>query len=477
MAPRPLLSIERKGIIMARPGKPTPDFPLFLHASGQWAKKIAGKLRYFGKDAQVALERYNAYLAGGKPAKPATKSISKNGRPDKPYKDFPLYAHNNGQWAKKVRGRTRLFGPWDDPQGALDKWLAQKDDLLAGREPRETGDGLTVDFLVQQFLATKEALVDNGELTRRHWEDYKVTGTKLIEVFGRNRLVTDLRPDDFEKLRKEFTKGHGKRRRGHGPTTLTNDIGRARSFFNYAYKQGLVDRPIVFGDGFKKPSQRVLRCERQKKGKKMFTAKQIRAMIRKAGPQLKAMILLGINCGMGNTDCATFTLPILDLKTGWIDYGRRKTGIERRCRLWPETINALTGVLTRRREPKDKAHADKVFITKYGFPWTPKAKTGDCPISKETAKLLKELKIHRPGLGFYTLRHTFETIGGESLDQAAVDRIMGHAPHSNDISAVYRERMTDKRLHRVANHVRKWLFTRKPCKSSAAPVSPSPAGE
>jgi integrase len=465
---------------MDKPTKPTPDFPLTARNNGQWAKKVKGKFYYFGPwaDPQGALNAFNAWLAG-KPAKPTVKGKPKNGRPDKPYKDFPLYAHSNGQWAKKVRGLTRLFGPWADPQAALDKWLEQKDDLLAGREPRVTGEGLTVESLVNQFLETKENLVDNGELTRRHWEDYKVTGTKLIEVFGRKRLVTDLRPDDFEKLRKEFTKGHGRKRRGHGPTTLTNDIGRARAFFNYAGPngQGLIDRPVVFGDGFKKPSQRVLRVERQKKGKKMFTAKQIRAMIGKAGPQLKAMILLGINCGMGNTDCATLTLPILNLKTGWLDYGRRKTGIERRCRLWPETINALTGVLTRRRAPKDKAHADRVFITKYGHPWTAKAKTGDCPISKETAKLLKELKIHRPGLGFYTLRHTFETIGGESMDQAAVDRIMGHAPHSNDMSAIYRERMTNKRLHRVANHVRKWLFRRKPCESSAAPSSPEPAAE
>ena len=27
------------------------------------------------------------------------------------------------------------FGPWDDPDGALEKYLEQKDDLHAGRKP------------------------------------------------------------------------------------------------------------------------------------------------------------------------------------------------------------------------------------------------------------------------------------------------------------------------------------------------------
>jgi hypothetical protein len=30
--------------------------------------------------------------------------------------------------------------------------------------------------------------------------------------------------------------------------------------------------------------------------------------------------------------------------------------------------------------------------------------------------------VHRPGLNFHALRHTFETVAGETLDRPAVDR-------------------------------------------------------
>ena len=75
---------------------------------------------------------------------------------------------------------------------------------------------------------------------------------------------------------------------------------------------------------------------------------------------------------------------------------------------------------------------------------------------KETTNLLKTLKIHRSGLSFYALRHTFETIAGESRDQVAVDHIMGHA--RDDMASVYRERISDERLIAVTTYVHDWLF-------------------
>jgi hypothetical protein len=64
-------------------------------------------------------------------------SPSSPNKPAKPYPEFPLFPHATRRWAKKSRGKLHYFGPWSDPDGALTKYLEQKDALRAGCKPRE----------------------------------------------------------------------------------------------------------------------------------------------------------------------------------------------------------------------------------------------------------------------------------------------------------------------------------------------------
>src|SRR5579871_2946911 len=127
-----------------------------------------------------------AQAPSGKPAKPA-----------KPYPEFPLTAHPAGYWCKKIRGKLHYFGPWDDPDGALKKYLDQKDALHAGRKPRPDADALTVKDACNAFLNHKRTRLDAGELSPRSWRDYKETAVLLVKSFGKSRLVADLGPEDF----------------------------------------------------------------------------------------------------------------------------------------------------------------------------------------------------------------------------------------------------------------------------------------
>jgi integrase len=394
----------------------------------------------------------------GKPSKPA-----------KPYPDFPLFPHATRRWAKKIRGKLHYFGPWEDWRAALAKYQEQKDDLHAGRTPRTAGGALTIRDLLNRFLTSKKRALEAEEITPRTFGEYYTTSERIAAAFGRERFVGDLASEDFEALRADLAARLG-------PTSLGNEIQRVRCVFKYGYEAGLTDRPVRYGPTFKKPAKKVLRKARAARGPRMFEAAELRKLVDAAGVQLKAMLLLGINCGFGNADVGLLPVAALDLDRGWVNYPRPKTGIERRCPLWPQTVAAVRAALAARPAPKDPADAGLVFITKYGKRWHKEAvgarRTPELtqvieelglrreatanPLCAEVAKLLKGLGLHRPGLNFYALRHTFETIGGESRDQVAVDSIMGHA--REDMASIYRERVSDDRLLAVVGVVHCWLF-------------------
>jgi integrase len=378
--------------------------------------------------------------------------------PAKPHPDFPLFPHRNGTWAKKIRGKLHYFGPWADPDAALAKYLEQKEALHSGRTPRPEPGAVTVKDVCNYFLNHKEALLKAGELSPRTWGQYKGDCDLLVKHFGKARLVADLGPEDFASLR-----AHMASRWGH--VSVGNTISRVRGIFRLADEDGLIERIPRCGQSFKPPSRKTLRISKARQGPKLFSKEEIHRLLAEASVFLRAMILLGINAGLGNADCGRLPQSALDLEAGWLDYPRVKTGIPRRCWLWPETVAAIKEALACRPEPKDPDDADLVFLTRWGNPWH--NDSTESPVSYRFGKLLHRLGINgRMGRGFYTLRHTFRTVADEARDQPAADYIMGHA--RGDMASVYRERISDARLRTCSATVRGWLFNtgEKPGESS-----------
>lgn len=385
--------------------------------------------------------------------------------PAKPHGRFPLTPHVSGRWMKKIRGKLHYFGRWgrvvngslrklpgdDWWKPALDEYDRQRDDLYAGRTPRPSPDELIVGDLGNRFLSAKKRKLLAGELAQRTYQEYVGTCDRIVAAFGKDRPVDDLAADDFERLRSDIADQWG-------PVRVGNEVTRVKSVFKYAFDNGLIDRPVRYGSEFKKPSRSVLRRHKAASGPRLFTAEEIRRILAEADPVLKAMTLLAVNCGFGNSDCSDLQTSHVDFKNAVIDFPRPKTGIPRRCPLWPETVKALREAIDQRPHPKDDADADCVFLTaqrrRFVRP-TEKSKTD--AVAVQFGKLLRRLKINgRKGLGFYTLRHVFQTIADGSRDAVAVSHVMGHA--DNSMAGIYREHIDDSRLRAVADHVRAWLW-------------------
>lgn len=378
----------------------------------------------------------------------STQSTSGKATWKKPYADFPLSFHPpSGRLYKKIKGTRYYFGYADNWQAAIENYDDNRDRIQAGKKLRPIGssDALKVRDLCNRFLTSKERQQQSGELSGRTFNDYKQTTDRLISQFGRSRLVADLAADDFEELRADIAKAYG-------PVRLGNEIQRVRTVFKFAFDNDLIEKPVRFGSAFKKPSRKVLRQVKNAVGPRMLEPEQLRMLLDAANQPIKTMMLLALNSGFGNNDVATLPKSTLNLDAGWIDFPRPKTGVARRTPLWPETVAALREWMAVCPEVKDEADADLLFVTKYGGNWS----KDPSAITKQFRKLLDATALYRKGISFYALRHIFETIGGESLDQVAVNSLMGHVDES--MAANYRQSISDDRLRAVADHVRAWLF-------------------
>ncbi|MEL6108118.1 MAG: site-specific integrase [Planctomycetota bacterium] len=377
-------------------------------------------------------------------------------KPSKPHKDFPLYAHASGQWAKTVRGKKYFFGAWDDPDEALRRYRAEIDGILAGINRETQSATPTVGTLVNSFLNSKEKQCEAGELSQRTFNDYHRVCAALVEFFGKPRRLETIGPDDFTLMRSQFPDTWG-------PTSINNRIRDVSTVFKFAYDVDAIDRRINTGPNFKRVSKKRQRLHRQGNATvREFTATEVHQLIAASPAQLKAMIYLGLNAGFGPADCGRLQIAEIDFDGAWLSGLREKTAVGRAAWLWPETLDAIRDAIEA-RPPSRKPEWDALaFLTSHRRPWYVDGDNSS-PIQQAFKKAAEAAGCYRKGVGHYVLRHMLEKHGG--TDQPAINCVMGHSDGS--MAELYREIGKDrgvarKRVKKVCQTVRKWFLAGKP---------------
>ncbi len=370
-------------------------------------------------------------------------------KPKKSYAEFPLTAHANRQWCKKIRGKVHFFGVWADPDAALQKYLDERDDLQAGRIPRRlSATTLTVGDMVNLWLKRCDDLRVAGERKSVTLNEDIRIGRQIVEHFGRNTDPEQLRPTDFAAFRLAVATKYS-------PTRLSKRVIVCRRIFKWAFESEHLERMPRFGPDFSVASNKARRIERATKGKKLLSVEDVRALLPVADHKWRALLLLAINGGLGNSDVSRLELD--QVGGEWLDCPRGKTGIGRKIPLWPETQTAIARHMEERRNPKPGVES-LAFLSDHGgsmLAVSAKGARGDL-IGSGFKRLAIAAGIHKSGMGFYWLRHTFQTVADGTKDPVAVSAIMGHVDGS--MAGQYREGIEDARLRAVTDHVHLWLF-------------------
>lgn len=437
---------------------------------------------------------------------------------------FPLGVASNGQYCKKFRRKRYHFGSilagW---KAALKRFQHDWPFVLAGRVPPPMADGercmlTSLDYIANEFVRYQLARTRRDELSAGCYIEIRNTIDIVLTHWGQERDARTLLPVDFSDLRhalkQKWTRSPNTRRwsiqpdRPIGPDLLKRRIIHVRAMFNHARANRLIPDLPLYGKEFKivpiADIRRARRNRAREHGVKLFPVEQIKPIYDACDGQLQAAFLLSILCGFNEADCGFLPQKSLDLKNGFIDFDRVKTGVYRRVALPPVLVDALKTALASRPEPKDPeaiVHREPgsppvkakelLFITPEGNPWvTYRVKEIDGQPDKINhhggfGKRLVEvlisldlkcpdglggLKFKRKGISFGAGRHTFESHAKRVGDDNIVDFIMGHTSSGMD---KWYDHPPDADLRSVATAVYLRLFhPDQPFEAAASATTP-----
>jgi site-specific recombinase XerD len=377
----------------------------------------------------------------------------------KPHPGFPLTPRKDGRFTKRIRGQEHVFGRRGDWRTALDEYLAKARALHAGRMPAEpvaVASSVTVRQLVNRYLDERRKDMEAGQLHARTWADYRTHLLSFARFVGPAAPAGELGTSHVDGYAT-----HLRNTMKTGPRRFNSARAHLFAFLRHCFAAPWIPR-FELGVGFKRAPKGQMREARKSR---LILPRHLKLLISIADPQMRAMILLGINGGFGNTDCANLPRAAVDLHAKVIRFARVKTKITRTVPLFDETADALAIVLAQR--PADAL----VFRTRHGNMWvrtTFNANGKPVPkdsISQAFSDLLESvcdlesrdsLRNIYKGAGFYSLRHTFITYANEVRDSDARRHITGR--RLTGVEDDYVESFFLPRLRVVVDHVRTRAF-------------------
>jgi integrase len=282
----------------------------------------------------------------------------------KPHPDFPLYQHKTGQWAKRIAGKVRYFGSWKaDPDGlsAMLEYQRRLPWLLKGREPPAEASGSgTVQYLMNLYLTQKKRLLQAREIQASSYEKYKRLAIVVRDFFGKATSIRSLVESDYERLREHLAETRGPEALRTDLVRIRSML-RLGKRTRLVPKGVSIKRCLPLP-----PLRLLRSHRSQRKTERHFQPAEIRALLAAASPPVKVMVLLGIQSGFSNTDLALLPLDCLDREPGWLTYARAKTGTVRRVPLWKETTAAIQAAIAKRPKPKTAEGKNLLLLNTVG---------------------------------------------------------------------------------------------------------------
>jgi integrase len=319
------------------------------------------------------------------------------------------------------------------------------------------------------FLENRRAAMLAKDLSPTTYGDYLRELQAFTNATGTDAQVAALRPEHFARYAKNLTT-----ERKLGRHARKRVIAYIKAMLNWGSGNGYYPSPI-YGNDFSTPDTRpdAIRQAKAREGKadhskRLVTGEEVTKLLHRANPQFKAIILLGVNCGIGPAALGRLRWRHVNLETGELNMPRGKTGTERRGYLWRRTRKALARTATLKHNEAAIGREGPealVFWSRKAVPMYREreiVRDGvsvgvriDNSISITVGRYAAALKLE--GVTHYRLRHTFKTLGKKAGDRDALNLMMGH--REGTTGEVYdHEEIEFARIKRVAKVVHRQLW-------------------